>query len=1451
MWYNLINGIYKCFNIGLKSLLTFLMITLIFGNLKSQENLDFSTEGMDFWLTFGQLGWSENPYGGETPSPLGGTDIYGGADLSIKIAASENTLVQLFFTDDPNFNTSFTVNAGTIGTYSFDRTNEKLLVYLSRPYTSGTNIGVYSTTGKKTVRIVTDKPVSVYAACQNSGTGDVSNLLPISTLGTSYYHISYKAYSAELDYHFARYDGYAVIATKDGTEIKENGTLRATLNAGQVYYSYSATNGEFTGRLITGNHPFSYFVINTEARIPEGVNTSENLFQQMAPINTWGRNFAIPVSKRGKDRVRIMASQGSTEITVAGSYSISSRPSGTTLSGNTIRNISAGTYVELEITAGCYISANFPIGVCSYFVGNAAIPSETVATAGDPSLAWIPPVEQSIQSTNISPFSMSSVTGTVLNHALIIVPTVAMSETTMAIGTADATPLTGGRWYTIASSPYSYYDLPLNAVASYNFSNSYGLTVMGYGYGGSKSYYYLAGAATRNLNPHIRINDNHYDDVQGMSYCTDNIDIQAIIYSKFSSTDYLEWYVNGAPQAQLDDVEEWNLSSLGLAAGNHEIRMEVRNLNGDTDICTYEFIILPALTITGESSVCVNGTLELAATPTGGTWLSSDNTRATVSSSGTVTGIAAGTINITYQYNEECLTAKSVTVNALPLVSVTSNAAACVGENKIYTTESSMSNYTWTVSGGVENTDYIKTQGLITDNAINITWLTSGTRTISVNYTNVNGCKAASPVTTNTIVTALPVISFDGATDVYVGTTKMLTGTPAGGSWSSSDTGKATIAANGEVTAILEGTVTFSYSYNGCITTVDLIILDVVCPTGEILYVNKNVVIEGDGSTWETAVKELADAFQIVEDCTDVTEIWVAEGTYLPKYNASTGLDDGSRYVSFLLPANVSVYGGFPQDATNATHGAGSDREEVRNNIEKRNWALYPTIMSGDIGTPNNYSDNAFHVLIAGSSTGDIIVDGFVVTAGNTDRGANRSTVVINSPYAGGGVYIDNAPVTLSNIIISGNMTALSSTGTGGGLYISYLDKVPSLVNVTISGNLASEGAGIHIVNTGNDQSIIPVFTNVTVAGNRASSGRAGGVFFENSTVYFRNSIIWGNGVNNISGTTTSGLTFNNSLIGGSGGSEQWDTDLGTDGGNNIDKDPLFVDAIDIMSAPTTAGNYRLNKCSPAIDKGDKTFSELTGVSYDLGGLSRVYEDGKIDMGSYEYQGVACYELFGTVFPFVKTGDNDFDALFEITASLYSVPALGVEDAIDAILSGTPIHTAKAVFYDGSVFVAGTPKNPSGSSLINNPGVPINWALLNKQVGEIDETLLTKEANIPSTPIGLYNFTNVEPGNYVLMLSRPGYVTRFAKVTISSDGVLGHRELIPGDVDNNFVINAYDISKVNTKASSYGNTNYDPKFDVNADGNVNLNDISVLQFYLGFYVELYTDTESLILDYQK
>ena len=228
-----------------------------------------------------------------------------------------------------------------------------------------------------------------------------------------------------------------------------------------------------------------------------------------------------------------------------------------------------------------------------------------------------------------------------------------------------------------------------------------------------------------------------------------------------------------------------------------------------------------------------------------------------------------------------------------------------------------------------------------------------------------------------------------------------------------------------------------------------------------------------------------------------------------------------------------------------------------------------------------------------------------------------------------------------------------------------------------------------------------------------------------------------------------------------------------------------------------------------------------------------------------------CYKVMGTVFPFVNLGDPDFDKLFPVTVKLYEVPPVGVEDGIDALQESTPVYVTMAINYDGTIHVEGAPKNPGYLGVTENPGLYIQWdEILGLNPYPADNTPLAP-GEAPTTPMGLYIIDGVAAGDYVLEISRKGYLTRWGEISITEDGVLGHREILPGDVDGNNAVNAYDMSKLNTRASSTESSRYDPRYDLNGDGVIGFpKDLTLLRFVMGAHMEIYLETMIWIQKYQ-
>ena len=142
--------------------------------------------------------------------------------------------------------------------------------------------------------------------------------------------------------------------------------------------------------------------------------------------------------------------------------------------------------------------------------------------------------------------------------------------------------------------------------------------------------------------------------------------------------------------------------------------------------------------------------------PAGWTILSGQNTNAITASS----GAAGGNVSVTA--TNACGTGAAVslaiTINTpVPTFTAPVSGTACQSANVTYTTQSGKTNYVWTI-GGTAGVDYtITSGGSSTDNNLVVKWLTTGSKTVTVNYTS-GGCQGITPASNTITVNANAII---------------------------------------------------------------------------------------------------------------------------------------------------------------------------------------------------------------------------------------------------------------------------------------------------------------------------------------------------------------------------------------------------------------------------------------------------------------------------------------------------------------------------------------------------------------------------------------------------------------------------------------------------------------------------------------------------------------------
>nr|WP_315196532.1 Ig-like domain-containing protein [uncultured Flavobacterium sp.] len=170
-------------------------------------------------------------------------------------------------------------------------------------------------------------------------------------------------------------------------------------------------------------------------------------------------------------------------------------------------------------------------------------------------------------------------------------------------------------------------------------------------------------------------------------------------------------------------------------AGHHEISYT----SADQTCSGSIFIdVNPLPTITGTLSLCIGSTTPLTGSGTPAAinpWVSATTSVATISNSGLVTGISAGTSVITYTNSDGCKKTTTVTVNALPTISGT--LSMCAG----FTTQLTGSGTPATTNPWISATPSVAT----VSNTGLVTGVSAGTSVIT--YTNINGCIKTAIVT--------------------------------------------------------------------------------------------------------------------------------------------------------------------------------------------------------------------------------------------------------------------------------------------------------------------------------------------------------------------------------------------------------------------------------------------------------------------------------------------------------------------------------------------------------------------------------------------------------------------------------------------------------------------------------------------------------------------------------
>lgn len=457
--------------------------------------------------------------------------------------------------------------------------------------------------------------------------------------------------------------------------------------------------------------------------------------------------------------------------------------------------------------------------------------------------------------------------------------------------------------------------------------------------------------------------------------------------------------------------------------------------------------------IVGSSTACLtpNGqqtkTYQYTDSTSNGTWSVSDVTIASISTTGLLTPLKAGTVTITYSaISGTCNTSvtKAVTVYGFPTVAAITpnNSSVCINATI------QMSN---SVSGGIwtSNTTTIATIDSITGLAKGISTSFGGNAQIIYNVTNAGGC-------TNQATTRLTVISgtalgnIIGTTNFCVGSTTTLSNSTTGGVWSSTNKTIATVeSTSGVVTGVTAGNATIVYTVSnggGCASSANRNVtvnsaptvvatsgVNKVCVGYQSQLINASTIPNGGSGTWSSSNTAIATVN------TSGVVTGVAAGTvniYYTVRNPQIGpLTPCSSVVTtvFSIAANPVV--------GNISGGA--------NSICVGTTTTFNVAASGGTWDINDTALASINQsgLVTGLTVGDIILTYSVSANGCTTTVFGNSTVE--------GVPLINEIVG-DTVLCIGKSTNLTNLTAGG----SWTSSTPSVASVDASGNVSTLKAG-------------------------------------------------------------------------------------------------------------------------------------------------------------------------------------------------------------------------------------------------------------------------------------------------------------------------------------------------------------------------------------------------------
>jgi hypothetical protein len=527
-----------------------------------------------------------------------------------------------------------------------------------------------------------------------------------------------------------------------------------------------------------------------------------------------------------------------------------------------------------------------------------------------------------------------------------------------------------------------------------------------------------------------------------------------------------QWYIGSNPSTPITGATSatYNLSNPQTSnSGTYTVTLTGAN-NGQcgtqTSIPTLVTInpVPSAGTISGgNSGVCVGSTINLTNLASGGVWTSSNPLMGSISASGVLTGVSAGTITVTYTVTNSfgCVSTatKVIQVKGLPTALIQTPLATSICQGEAMNLQSSNA------------ISYLWSNGATTQN-IAVNSSATGTVNYSVTVTGTNACTATSAPVAITVIPVPTVAAITGTgnyPNFCLGNTSNLASATANGIWSSSNTNILTVnPLSGAANTLTIGTATVSYyvaNVPGCLNpnpgTATATITVSTPPAAFITSSGSTTFCQG-GSITLTAPSGVGYNYLWSTGATTQTITVSTSGSYSLTVTATGGCSVTSLPTTVtVLPIPTATI--FPTGAinicsgTNVTLSTGSAVSYVWSN-----GANTPTI---SVNAAGNYSvtltgTNGCTVTSALSTVTVTPVPSAVITANGPTNICDGGSVGLSVPTAGSYLWSNGATTQAITATSTGNYSVTATNGicsaTSTPTYVNF-NPVPSST-VTASG---------------------------------------------------------------------------------------------------------------------------------------------------------------------------------------------------------------------------------------------------------------------------------------------------------------------------------------------------------------------------------------------------------------